>query len=144
MSAYGARCDRKGGGTWTASLKGWIKSTPWYINGAFDHQRCEEAKNQNPHPVSQNARGKDGARDFHCSASSEDNLGVEERAGYTRGDGDEVVLSGEDFHLPGAGKFGQVYGPSAADVRGRHFIGCDGGKGRKQLAGVDYVAIQKF
>ena len=32
------------------------------------------------------------------SASAEDNLGMEERAGYTCGDGDEVVLSGEDLH----------------------------------------------
>ena len=62
---------------------------------------------------------------------------MEERSGYASGDGDEFALSGEDFDLAGAGKFGKVDGASGADAGGGGVVGGDGGKLGKELAGVD-------
>jgi len=40
---------------------------------------------------------------FHARLTTEDNLGMEQRAGHAGGDGEEVALAGEDFDLAGAG-----------------------------------------
>jgi hypothetical protein len=69
---------------------------------------------------------------------------VKKCAGYTGGDGDKLTLPEEDLYLAGAGKFRQIYGASAADVRSRHFVGCDTRKRRKQSTGMDDVGIQEF
>ena len=67
----------------------------------------------------------------------EDDFGVEEGAGYSGGDGEQFPLSGEDFDLAGTGKFWKVDGTAAADAGDGGFVGGDGGKLRKELAGVD-------
>ena len=46
-------------------------------------------------------------------------------------------MSGEDFDLAGAGKFWKVDGTAAADAGSGGFVGGDGGKLWKELAGVD-------
>ena len=67
----------------------------------------------------------------------EDDFGMEEGAGYSGGDGDEVALAGEDFDLAGAGKIGEIDGASAADAGGGGFVGGNGRKLRQELAGMD-------
>ena len=62
---------------------------------------------------------------------------MEEGAGDAGGDGEQFGLAGEDFDLAGAGEFGEVDGTAAADAGGGGFVGGDGGKLRKELAGVD-------
>ena len=68
---------------------------------------------------------------------SKHNLWMKQRAGDAGGDGEQGPLVGEDFDLAGAGKFRKVDGTAAADAGGGGFVGGDGGKLRKELAGVD-------
>ena len=67
----------------------------------------------------------------------EDDFGMEQGSGYAGDDGEEVGLSGEDFDLAGAGKFGEVDGASVADAGGGGFVGSDRGELRQKLAWVD-------
>jgi hypothetical protein len=62
---------------------------------------------------------------------------MEERAGDTGGDGDQVALSVEDFDPAGAGKFGEIDGASGADAGGGWVVGGDGGKLGQKSAGMD-------
>ena len=69
---------------------------------------------------------------------------MEERAGDSRRDGNEVALSRKDFDLAGAGELQQINRPPTADVSSRHFVNGDGRKCWKQLAGMDEEFMQRF
>jgi hypothetical protein len=70
-------------------------------------------------------------------AAGEYDFGVEERARYAGGYGDQFPLAVEDFDLAGAGEFGEVDGPSGADAGGGGVVGGDRGQLGQELAGVD-------
>ncbi|MGC2709374.1 MAG: hypothetical protein WA252_09610 [Candidatus Sulfotelmatobacter sp.] len=67
----------------------------------------------------------------------EDDFGMEQAAGHTGRDGDQVGLVGEDFNLAGAGEFGEVDGASVADAGGCGSVSSNAGKLWEQLARVD-------
>jgi hypothetical protein len=50
----------------------------------------------------------DGQEVPHGLSGRKDDFGMEQRAGDASGDGEQVPLSEEDFHLAGAGEFGKV------------------------------------
>ena len=68
---------------------------------------------------------------------------MEEGAGDAGGDGDQFPLAGENFYLPGSGKFWKIDGTAIADVRSGFFICAYGWKLRQELAGVDEDFIQQ-
>lgn len=69
--------------------------------------------------------------------AGEYDFGMEQCAGDSVGNGDQVALAVEDFDLAGAGEVGKVDGASAADAGGGGFVGGDRGKVWEELAGVD-------
>ena len=68
---------------------------------------------------------------------TEDDSGMEQSSGDTRGNGDEIALSTENFHLSGAGEFGKINGPSGPDAADGGFVGGDRRKLREEFARVD-------
>ena len=62
---------------------------------------------------------------------------MEQGAGDAGGDGEQVVLVGEHFHLAGTGEFREIDGTATADAGGGGFVGSNRRKEREQLAGVD-------
>src|SRR5215472_12971180 len=73
---------------------------------------------------------------------AEHDSGVEEGAGDTRGDRDQLALPGEDLDLSRASEFWEVYGASGADSGGTWFVRRDGWELGQQFAGVNEKGIE--
>src|ERR1700693_4076503 len=59
----------------------------------------------------------------YMKSCGEYDFGMEQRAGYPGGDGDQFPLALEDLYLAGAGEFGEVDGAAGADAGGGGFVG---------------------
>src|SRR5215467_5424668 len=73
---------------------------------------------------------------------AEHDSGVEEGAGDTRGDCDQLALPGEDLDLSRASEFWEVYRASGADSGGSWFVCRDGWELGQQFAGVNEKGIE--
>jgi len=69
---------------------------------------------------------------------------MEQGAGDARGDGEEFSLSGEDFDLARARKFGKIDGATTADAGGCGFVGGDCGKLGEEFARVDEEGVYSW
>ena len=68
---------------------------------------------------------------------------MEQGASDAGGDRDQFPLAGENFYLPGSGKFGEIDGAAIANLGGGFFICGYGWKLRQKFAGVDEDFIQQ-
>ena len=69
---------------------------------------------------------------------------MEEGASDARGDGDEISLAAEDFHLAGAREFREINGTSTADSSDGGFVGSNAWKAGKEFARVDGEIVERF
>lgn len=71
----------------------------------------------------------------------ENDFRVKKRAGDAGRDGEEFLLSEENFDLTSTGEIGQVDGASVSDVSGCEFVGADCGKVGQQMARVNEKSL---